>query len=103
MVRSGKGDAYREVPLNSACRKALDEWTTARSDQLAKRHDEDDLAAEMPALWLSWAGARMSARAVDLVLRRLAADAHLQLSAHTLRHTLCHKSDPFGSGCGAGG
>jgi integrase/recombinase XerC len=29
----------------------------------------------------------MSARAVDLVLRRLALDAHLQLSAHTLRHT----------------
>jgi site-specific recombinase XerD len=29
----------------------------------------------------------MSARAVDLVLRRLAADAHLELSAHTLRHT----------------
>ena len=29
----------------------------------------------------------MSARAVDLAVRRLAADARLELSAHTLRHT----------------
>lgn len=34
-VRSGKGDAYREVPLNSASRKALDEWFEAATDQLA--------------------------------------------------------------------
>ncbi|MDQ6783075.1 MAG: tyrosine-type recombinase/integrase [Actinomycetota bacterium] len=86
LVRSGKGDAYREVPLNSACRKALDEWTAARSELLASRDDEDP-RAEVAALWLSRAGARISARAVDLVLRRLATDAHLQLSAHTLRHT----------------
>ncbi len=86
LVRSGKGDAYREVPLNSACRRALDEWRTARAELLAGRDDEKP-AAEMPALWLSRAGARMSARAVDLVLRRLAADARLELSAHTLRHT----------------
>jgi integrase/recombinase XerC len=86
-VRSGKGDTYREVPLNSACRKALDEWATARSAQLAKRYDCDDAAVEVTALWLSRAGARMSARAVDLVLRRLASDARLELSAHTLRHT----------------
>jgi len=30
-VRAGKGDAYREVPLNSACRKALDDWSEARA------------------------------------------------------------------------
>jgi len=85
LVRSGKGDAYREVPLNSACRKALDEWATARSALLASR--DESPADEVAALWLSRAGARMSARAVDLVLRRLVADAHLELSAHTLRHT----------------
>jgi site-specific recombinase XerC len=33
-VRTGKGDAYREVPLNSASRKALDEWFDARTDLL---------------------------------------------------------------------
>lgn len=74
-VRAGKGDAYREVPLNSACRKALDEWSQARP------------AGEVEALWLSRQGTRMSSRAIDLVIRRLAKDAGLELSAHTLRHT----------------
>jgi len=74
-VRAGKGDAYREVPLNSACRKALDEWSQARQ------------VGEVDALWLSRQGTRMSSRAIDLVIRRLAKDAGLELSAHTLRHT----------------
>jgi len=74
-VRAGKGDAYREVPLNSACRKALDDWSQARA------------ASEVGALWLSRQGTRMSSRAIDLVIRRLAKDAGLVLSAHTLRHT----------------
>lgn len=74
-VRAGKGDTYRDVPLNSACRKALDEWSQARP------------AGEVEALWLSRQGTRMSSRAIDLVIRRLAKDAGLELSAHTLRHT----------------
>lgn len=74
-VRAGKGDAYREVPLNSACRKALDDWAEARP------------ATDVAALWPSRQGTRMSSRAIDLVIRRLAKDAGLQLSAHTLRHT----------------
>jgi len=74
-VRAGKRDAYREVPLNSACRKALDEWSQART------------TSEVEALWLSRQGTRMSSRAIDLVIRRLAKDAGLELSAHTLRHT----------------
>ena len=75
-VRAGKGDAYREVPLNSACRKALDDWAEARTASDA-----------VGALWLSRQGTQMSSRAIDLVIRRLAKDAGLQLSAHTLRHT----------------
>jgi site-specific recombinase XerD len=86
-VRSGKGDAYREVPLNSACRGALDEWLKARAGQLAALADDGNARAGTEALWLSRAGDRVSARAIDLVVRRLAADARLELSAHTLRHT----------------
>ena len=86
-VRAGKGDAYREVPLNSACRKAIDEWAKTRSDQLATLADAGDERAVTDALWLSRAGDRLSARAIDLVVRRLASDAKLELSAHTLRHT----------------
>jgi site-specific recombinase XerC len=31
IVRSGKGDVYREIPLNRLCRDAVDEWTKQRS------------------------------------------------------------------------
>ena len=86
-VRSGKSDAYREVPLNSVCRAAIDEWAKARSDQLAGLGDAGDARAGTDAVWLSRAGDRMSARALDFVVRSLASDAKLELSAHTLRHT----------------
>lgn len=86
-VRTGKGDAYREVPLNSATRKALEEWLEARTDQLSAVADADGGDAEETALWLSRTGKPMSSRAVDMVVRRLAAEAKLELSAHVLRHT----------------
>ena len=84
-VRTGKGDAYREVPLNSATRKALEEWFEARTDQLSAVADGGGV--EETALWLSRTGKPMSSRAVDMVVRRLAAEAKLELSAHVLRHT----------------
>ena len=31
VVRSGKGDAYREVPLNRSCRQALEDWLKPRA------------------------------------------------------------------------
>lgn len=86
-VRTGKGDAYREVPLNSATRKALEEWFEARTDQLSAVAHADGGDAEETALWLSRTGKPMSSRAVDMVVRRLAAEAKLELSAHVLRHT----------------
>jgi integrase/recombinase XerC len=86
-VRTGKGDAYREVPLNSASRKALEEWFEARTDQLAALAHAEGGDVEETALWLSRTGKPMSSRAVDMVVRRLAAEAKLELSAHVLRHT----------------
>ncbi len=87
-VRAGKGDAYREVPLNSPSRKALDEWVRVRTVQLAPLSVPRASAGPgEPALWLSRTGRRMSSRAVDLVVRRLATQAGLELSAHVLRHT----------------
>jgi site-specific recombinase XerD len=90
-IREGKGDAYREVPLNSPCRQALDEWIGARTDQLAVlaegRGRSVATTPEPSALWLSRSGTQMSTRAIDLVIRRLAGDAGLELSSHILRHT----------------
>ena len=72
-VRSGKGDQYREVPLNSACRTAMSEWALDRTVLL----EADGTDSE--AWWLSRSGSRMSPRGIDLVVRKLA--------AHVLRHT----------------
>ncbi|MGH9277276.1 MAG: tyrosine-type recombinase/integrase, partial [Acidimicrobiales bacterium] len=74
------------MPLNSASRKALEEWFEARTDQLAALAQAGGEAAKA-ALWLSRTGKPMGSRAVDMVVRRLAAEAKLELSAHVLRHT----------------
>jgi site-specific recombinase XerD len=80
-VRSGKGDLYREVPVNSACRQALSDWALDRSETLAAE------GTNQSAWWLSRTGSRMTPRAIDLVVRKIAKSAGLELSAHVLRHT----------------
>jgi len=77
-VRRGKGERYRQVPLNTDARDALDAWINRRSDLPG---------SDSPALLLSLKGQRLSSRAIDLTVRRLARDADLEASAHTLRHT----------------
>ena len=79
VVREGKGDAYREVPLNAEARDALDAWVSVRRMQVG--------GGEERALFVSRKAARLSTRAIDLVIRGLARDAEVVLSAHTLRHT----------------
>ena len=76
VIRSGKGDLYREVPLNPSCRQAVADWLRERAVTDGER-----------ALFIGPQGRRLSARAVDLVVRSVAARAELKLSAHTLRHT----------------
>ena len=79
IVRSGKGDTYRELPLNADVREALQAWLKARAKY-------PPLLSE-PALFLNLKGRRLSTRGIALVLRQLGADAGLELSAHVLRHT----------------
>ena len=78
VIRSGKGDVYREVPLNPSCRKALVAWLTERRERVPEGE---------PALFTGPQGRRLSARAVDLVVRGVGERAGLALSAHVLRHT----------------
>ncbi|GAC1347877.1 MAG: tyrosine recombinase XerC [Ktedonobacteraceae bacterium] len=79
IIRSGKGDTYREVPLNAEVREALKVWLKERNKRFSQTSD--------PAFFLNSKGKRLSARAIDLIIRRIGADAHLELSAHVLRHT----------------
>lgn len=58
----------------------MSESAIDRSDRLA------DNSAES-AWWLSRTGAKMTPRSIDLVVRKIAKTAGLELSAHVLRHT----------------
>ncbi len=79
IIRSGKGDTYREVPLNAEVREALRVWLKERNKRFSQTSDT--------AFFLNASGKRLSARAIDLVIRRIGVDARLELSAHVLRHT----------------
>jgi len=79
IIRSGKGDAYREVPLNAEVREVLRFWLKERAKRFPQTSD--------PAVFLNPKGKRLSARSIDLAVRRIGVDAHLELSAHILRHT----------------
>jgi len=79
IVRKGKGDSYREVPLNSEAREACEAWEAERRDRFPKSSD--------PAYFLSYQGLRLSPRAIDLLLRKIGKEAQVSLSAHVLRHT----------------
>jgi integrase/recombinase XerC len=78
VVRSGKGDAYREVPLNALVRQVLEEWLVDRKTKAAEGER---------ALLVGRSGGRLSKRSVDDVVRGLGKDAGVSLSAHVLRHT----------------
>lgn len=78
VVRSGKRDRYREVPLSRPVRDALEAWVKIR----AKR-----IAGSEAALFVGPQGRRLSPRAVDMVIRNTARGAGLELSAHVLPHT----------------
>jgi site-specific recombinase XerD len=80
IVRSGKGDAYREVPLNALVRQVLEEWLAERTSRLAGVDGER-------ALFVGRSGRRLSKRSVDDVVRGLGKDAGMTLSTHVLRHT----------------
>ena len=77
VIRSGKGDVYREVPLNRPCRDALEPLLSERRK----------VAADGGALFVGPRGGRLTARSVDRAVRAVAARAGLELSAHVLRHT----------------
>lgn len=78
-IRNGKGETYREIPINSICRHSIQEWLNER-----RQMDKGDNAA----LFLSNRGNRLSVDSIDHAIRKLALQAKLEgVSAHTLRHT----------------
>lgn len=79
-VRNGKGETYREVPLNSSSRAAIKEWLEERNKRYQNSFN--------PASFISNRGGRLSVDSIDHAIRKLAFEAKLEgVSAHTLRHT----------------
>lgn len=77
VVRSGKGQKYREVPLNVEARRALSAYMEAR--------EEDG----NQALFLSQQGSRLGSRGVQDVVGKYGRLAGLDVTPHALRHTFC--------------
>lgn len=82
VVRHGKGDRRRVVPLTRSVRSALRDWRTDRT-----RHPSKP-AADSGPLWLSRSGQRLSARSISKLVSEVLAAAGVEESAHALRHTL---------------
>lgn len=70
----GKGEKTRRVPLSSRARPALTLY-------LQTRVDSD------PALFVSQKGNRLSVHAAWAIVKRVAADAHVEATPHQLRHS----------------
>lgn len=80
IVRSGKRDTYREVPLNAEARRAQRAWLLERDTLLTQDSDQ-------AAYFLNRYGQRLSVRSIHKVISRLGEEAQLDISAHILRHT----------------
>jgi len=89
-IRSGKGDAYREVALNAFVRAVLEEWTKER---------ERRAPAGEAALFLSSNGTRISPRAADSAIRRPWRRGTAALSAHLAPHLSDQPRSPRGGPC----
>lgn len=86
IVRSGKGDRYREIPLHSEASAAVKLWLEERTKKFEDnvKFDASNLS---DALFLNPQGKRLSTASIDLIVRKMGESCGLQLSAHVLRHS----------------
>ena len=76
VVRSGKGQKQRTIPLNGPARQLLSEWLAVRPEETGH------------ALFIGQRGERVEARSVQRAVERATTTAGLQkVSPHTLRHS----------------
>lgn len=80
IVRNGKGDRYREIPLNAEAKEALSEWISERNEKFDGKKIDD-------ALFLNPQGKGLSTASLDLIVRKIGQSCGLSVSAHVLRHT----------------
>jgi site-specific recombinase XerD len=74
IVRCGKGQKYREVPLNSDARKALNEYLKSRADENDERLSLGERGPLTPL-------------GVFRIIKKYARDAGVEVSPYQVRHT----------------
>lgn len=79
MVRGGKGNKTRQVPLNSDARQALKAWLSERPSAGAE-------------VFLSHTGHALSERDVQRMVAEYARVAGVDATPHTLRHTFATRA-----------
>lgn len=77
VVREGKGNKYREVPVPPEARRAIQEWL----GELNIKHPD------RPWLFPNRKGERISTRYVERIVKQIALRAEVEAVPHTLRHT----------------
>lgn len=79
IVRSGKGNKYRIVPLNSDAIEALKKWLKYR-----------EYNSLQEPLFISNRGSRINTRLIHRIVQRYSEKACIdKISPHVLRHTFC--------------
>lgn len=86
VIRSGKGDRYREIPLHPEARDAIKTWLDERTKKFeeSEKFQGEDISE---AVFLNPQGKRLSTASLDLIVRKIGRACRLELSAHVLRHT----------------
>jgi site-specific recombinase XerD len=82
VIRHGKGDRRRLVPLSRPARAALREWL---ADRIAHRSQP---SLKTGPLWISRTGEQMSVRSLGKIVSAVMDRAGIEDSAHALRHTV---------------
>src|SRR5205823_4195915 len=81
LVRHGKGDKARQVPVGGAAERALAAYVPARAELGASSEDV--------ALFVNAAGRRLTPRSVQRMVKRwtIAGGVHAAATPHALRHS----------------
>lgn len=90
IVRHGKRDKYREVPLNKDAREVIKDYLKVRGDHKYK---------DSQFIFMSERSPQMTVRAIQHLIERYGESAKIEgLTAHVLRHTFCHNLIAVGEG-----
>jgi integrase/recombinase XerD len=95
VVRLGKGQRDRVVPLTETAAQWVTRYITAARPELAagqwwgkgRRRGQPKLIAPTSALWLSVTGRRLSYQMIAERIRDYALQAEIKASVHTFRHS----------------